>query len=332
MSPSDFVHFVNPEVGLRSRIYDGYLSFLPAPLYSAREPATAHRCLAYDSLYWLELKDEIQQETVSVQLKPQESCFWIVIALLGDCTVHSERVSIVASGSSTCFASSSGALSVEFGTGKNWLFVVGFGHRRFDALMAEFSFLASLKPLQEEAVQHWVGVERPISGRLRGIMESLRRLVFRSFSTPIQLAGWSLRLLYYFSQESKANEPDADEKDNISHYHQAVKFIREHYQDDINLEKVADALHTSMRNLTRSFENRPYTVNGYISHLRLTKARELLAFSDKPVRDIAYTLRFSCPKHFSKMFKQKFKKSPMAYRSEMKKDTLGLDKAAFRSR
>src|SRR5690606_23341055 len=88
------------------------------------------------------------------------------------------------------------------------------------------------------------------------------------------------------------------EKDDISHYHQATKFIREHYLDDISLENVAEALHISVRNLTRSFENRAYTVNGYILHLRLTKAREVLAFSDRPIRDIAYTLRFSCPKHF----------------------------------
>lgn len=332
MSSLDFVHFVNSGAGIHTRIYDGYLSFLPDPLYQARDPAIAHRCFAHDGLYWLELKDEIHEETSSVQLKPEEPCLWIVIALIGDCTIHSERVSTAVSENSTCFASSGEELSMELSRGKNWLFVVGFRQQRFGALMAEFPFLALLKPLQEDTVQHWVGEEKPISSRLRNILESLRRLVFRSFSTPIQLAGWSLRLLNYFSQESKVDEPETVEKERISHYHRAVKFIREHYQDDINLEKVADALHTSMRNLTRSFENRPYTVNGYISHLRLTKARELLAFSDHPVRDIAYTLRFSCPKYFSKMFRQKFKKSPMAYRGEMKQEKLGLDKAAFRSR
>ncbi len=327
LSSSDFVHFVHSVALNRSPKYDGYLSFLTDPPYHTRNAAIAHRYFAHDSLFWLELKDEIHEETSTVQLKPQEPCLWIAIALIGDCAIEYERVSMVASGNLICFASSKRELSMGLARGKNWLFVVGFRQPRFDALVAEFPFLHSLKQLGE-GTEHWVGDVVPVSSRLRAILESLRRFVFRPFSTPFELAGWSLRLLNYFSQESKRSEANTVETDAISHYHQAVKFIREHYEDDINLEKVADALHISVRNLTRSFEDRSYTVNGYISHLRLTKARELLAFSGTSVRDIAYALRFSCPKHFSKMFKRKFRKSPMAYRVEMKREKLGLNKAA----
>lgn len=331
MSFSDFVHFVNPEAGFRARAFDGYLSFLAAPPHPAGNEAMAYRCFADDGLYWLELKDEIHEDTLGVRLKPEEPCLWIVIALIGDYTVCSESVGAgtVASGNSICSASSSNELSIELNPGKNWLFVVGFGQRHFNALTAEFPFLASLIQPTEGDKRYGAGEERPISSRLRSLLESLRRMVFRPFSTPIQLAGWSLRLLNYFAQGGKVTEMNTADKDDISHYHQAVKFIREHYLDDIDLEQVADTLHISVRNLTRSFESRAYTVNGYISHLRLTKARELLAFSDRPIRDVAYTLRFSCPKHFSKMFRQKFKKSPKTYRDEMRKERLGLNKAAI---
>ncbi len=329
MSSSDFVHFIPPQQHPRTRRYDGYLSFLTDPPYSVPNAAIVHRCFAHDRLYWLELKDEIQEETSIIKLKPQEPCLWVVIALIGGCTFHYDRVATVTSGNSTYFASNRRELSMELNPGKNWLFMVGFPQPCFDALMAEFPFLESLNQLHENKAPHWAGAIVPISSRLRAVLESLRRLVFQPYSTPVQLAGWSLRLLNYFFNDNRGNGTGTVEKDDISHYHQATKFIREHYLDDISLENVAEALHISVRNLTRSFENRTYTVNGYILHLRLTKAREVLAFSDRPIRDIAYTLRFSCPKHFSKMFKQKFRKPPMVYRNEMKKEKLGLDKRAF---
>lgn len=330
MMPSlDFVHFVNRGEGRYARAYDGYLSFLTAPEHHARDPAVAHRYFAYDSLYGFELKDELQHGLSRFELTPQAPCLWIVMALIGDCTLHADGLPMAASETSVCFASTSRKLTMALNPGKNWLFVVGLPQPCFDALLAEFPSLTSLKSLQAGTAHQWAGEGRPVSSRLRSILESLRRLAFRPYSTPIQLAGWSLRLLNYFFNDNPGNDTVAVEKDDISHYHQATKFIREHYLDDISLEKVAEALHISVRNLTRSFENRAYTVNGYILHLRLTKAREVLAFSDRPIRDIAYKLRFSCPKHFSKMFKQKFRKPPMAYRNEMKKEKLGLDRASL---
>lgn len=325
----DFVHFVNTEEGRRSHAYHGYLSFLTTPAHHARNPAIAHRYFAHDSLYVFELKDDIQREASPIQLRPQASCLWVVIALLGDCTVHVEGEPMAVSENSAYIARTGQQLTVSLNPGKNWLFVVGFPQSCFDALAAEFPSLGWLKPGQEGVAQHGIGEGRPVSSRLRSLLESLRRLAFLPYSTPIQLGGWSLRLLNYFFGADPGSYTDTVEKDDISHYHQAMKFIREHYLDEVSLEKVADGLHISVRNLTRSFENRPYTVNGYISHLRLTKARELLAYSDRPIRDIAYALRFSCPKHFSKMFKQKFRKGPMAYRREAKQEKLGVDRATM---
>src|SRR5690606_23216375 len=107
-------------------------------------------------------------------------------------TIHSDKVTTVASGHSVCFVGNSNALAMALEPGKNWLFVVGFPQPCFDALLAEFPSLASLKLRQGSAAQHGVGEGRPVSSRLRSVLESLRRLVFQPYSTPIQLAGWSL--------------------------------------------------------------------------------------------------------------------------------------------
>src|SRR3546814_9206381 len=118
MSSPDFVHFGSSGEEHRSRKYDGYLSFLPVPLYHVHGAAVAHRYLAHNHLYWLELKDEILEETSTVQLTPQEPCLWIVVVLMGDCTLHYERVATVASGHLLCFANNERDLSLELNRGK----------------------------------------------------------------------------------------------------------------------------------------------------------------------------------------------------------------------
>ncbi|MGV3762774.1 hypothetical protein [Parapedobacter sp.] len=127
MMPSlDFVHFVNTGAGLRTHAYNGYLSFLTTPAHHAPDPSIAHRYVAHDRLYVLELKDEIQREIFHIQLKPQSPCLWVVIALIGDCTVHAEGTPVLASGNSAYIASTDQQLTLSLHRGKNWLFVVGF--------------------------------------------------------------------------------------------------------------------------------------------------------------------------------------------------------------
>src|SRR3546814_4017205 len=96
MSSPDFVHFGSSGEEHRSRKYDGYLSFLPVPLYHVHGAAVAHRYLAPNHLYWLEMKDEILEETMTVQLTLQEPDLWIVRVKTGDCSLHYDRVATVA--------------------------------------------------------------------------------------------------------------------------------------------------------------------------------------------------------------------------------------------
>lgn len=53
-----------------------------------------------------------------------------------------------------------------------------------------------------------------------------------------------------------------------------------------------------------------------VHHLRLKQAQDLLRNSDRPVSDIAYTVGFSDPKYFSKVFRKEVGMSPTDYRNE----------------
>lgn len=157
MLSADFVQFINPGVGKSARAYDGYLSFLTVPPGRPPQTTIAHRSCTHEHFYWLEVKDEIQQEAVNIQLEPAEPCLWIAIALMGDCAFRSVSKMDVASGNRVCFANNRRVLQLTLKPGKNRQFLAGFGQSTFEVLSKEFPFLASLKRLEADVTHHWVG-------------------------------------------------------------------------------------------------------------------------------------------------------------------------------
>lgn len=56
------------------------------------------------------------------------------------------------------------------------------------------------------------------------------------------------------------------------------------------------------------------SIHGYINHLRVEKAKVLLANTDLTVTEIAYALGFSDSNYFTRIFRQYCQMSPRAYR------------------
>lgn len=330
MSPSNFVRFTAKHKPVQSTRYSGYLSFLNTAYAKALHTALTHRSFTNDDFQWLEVKDEASDENYKLSLQQESPFLWVFIALLGGCKLRLQPVFSLKYGHTLTFGSSRSELELELERSKVWLLAVGFRQKTLERLAEEFPILAPLKELSATKPQDWLLGETTISARLRSILEALRRFDFRPYSGPIMLAAWSLRLLNYMLQESKSPTIEQPEHSDIQNYHRAVQYIRANYRQDLTLDKLAEAIHISVRSLTRSFEGRPHTVTGLILHLKLTKARELIAFTEQPINDIAYSLHFSCPKYFSNSFKQKYRKSPRAYRTEMTPDRLGLRKTTQR--
>jgi AraC-like DNA-binding protein len=87
--------------------------------------------------------------------------------------------------------------------------------------------------------------------------------------------------------------------------------IRERLNQSINLEDFAERYRMSYSYFRRLFKT--YTGLSpaqYHLQLRLQKARELLSSTDKPVKEIAFSLGFESQFHFSKIYKKKFGFSP----------------------
>ncbi len=95
----------------------------------------------------------------------------------------------------------------------------------------------------------------------------------------------------------------------------AVDIIEEHMDDpDFNVEtfsKLVGMSRVSLYNKLKSLTN--YSVQEFIFLIRLKRAAQLLKESGMTVTEIAYSVGFKDPSHFSKLFKKQFGVSPKSY-------------------
>lgn len=99
-----------------------------------------------------------------------------------------------------------------------------------------------------------------------------------------------------------------------------LRYIDEHYMEEISLESLAHLFHISTSRLSARFKDYTgYTVYQYIVRRRVGEAQNRLAHTADPVQTIAYNVGFTDPNHFSSAFSRLIGLSPTQYRK------LGVD-------
>ena len=94
-----------------------------------------------------------------------------------------------------------------------------------------------------------------------------------------------------------------------------VDYIETHLEDELTLDKIADALNYSKFYVARAFhENTGGTVYKYIQGRRLTMAAQKLVKTDQPIVEIAYRAHYDSQQAFTLAFKQVYECTPKIYR------------------
>ena len=95
-----------------------------------------------------------------------------------------------------------------------------------------------------------------------------------------------------------------------------LQYIEENYTENISLEELSKSANVSksecLRCFKKSLNTTPYK---YIMEYRLSKAANMLRYSDKPIGNIAIDVGFNQMSHFGKCFKEKTGYSPKQYRN-----------------
>ena len=99
-----------------------------------------------------------------------------------------------------------------------------------------------------------------------------------------------------------------------------LRYIAEHYAEDLTLKDLADSANISKSECSRCFRlSLNTTPCKYLTEYRLAQAAELLKRTDESVGNIAARVGFCQISHFGKCFKEKTGCSPRAYRETERK-------------
>ncbi|GIP36140.1 helix-turn-helix domain-containing protein [Paenibacillus sp. J2TS4] len=98
-----------------------------------------------------------------------------------------------------------------------------------------------------------------------------------------------------------------------------VDYIHEHYDQNISLQHVADELGLSPYHISRAFKEETDTNFGeYLLHYRMDKAKEWLAYTDMPIKEISDRLCYTSVQNFTRIFKQITDMPPGKFRKQFR--------------
>jgi AraC-like DNA-binding protein len=96
---------------------------------------------------------------------------------------------------------------------------------------------------------------------------------------------------------------------------EALTYIDKHYTEKISADQLSMEVSLSKEKLQAGFQYRKgITLHKYIQQVRLEKAKELLAYTNAPVKAVADAAGFVNESHFCKLFKKVHFVSPVQYR------------------
>ncbi|HWK57807.1 MAG TPA: AraC family transcriptional regulator [Parapedobacter sp.] len=185
--------------------------------------------------------------------------------------------------------------------------------------------------------EYWVGFKGPIADQLvRNNFFSVRKPVIhigfreeiislfddisertRTERTGYQplISGEVLHLLGFVHAISKENALNYKKDDTEQLVGKARVIFRENIETPITAEQVAEELGVSYSLFRKVFKKYTGISPGqYAIQLKIEKAKRLLTFPDKLVKEVAYELGFESCFYFSKLFKEKTGLSPASYR------------------
>ncbi|WP_438433796.1 response regulator transcription factor [Gorillibacterium sp. sgz500922] len=97
----------------------------------------------------------------------------------------------------------------------------------------------------------------------------------------------------------------------------ALAFIREHYSEDLSLEKVASIVYLNPVYFSQLFKQKTgQGYKDYVIQLRLTRAKELLLDPRLRLAEIAARVGYQDVRHFTTLFRKRFELTPGEYRQQ----------------
>ena len=132
------------------------------------------------------------------------------------------------------------------------------------------------------------------------------------------VSSYIVQILYILKDaqfHTTENEPDIAHSEMRPELITAIDYIHKNYQNDINLDQVAQRIHMSKYYFCRLFSNAlDISFLDYLNKVRLAKVHQLLVETDLSISEIAKNTGFHSTAHLSRIFSSEYKMTPREFR------------------
>ncbi|MDQ0111848.1 AraC family transcriptional regulator [Paenibacillus harenae] len=154
--------------------------------------------------------------------------------------------------------------------------------------------------------------DTPVPALLRRLLELHSRKSFRTELVGSQLLTQLLTELVLTAQQLEL--PNADTPSYIG---EISLWMDEHYADKLSLAELAAKHAVNKYHFAKQFKRfTGFSPNEYLINTRITRAKELLKYSDLPIAEIAVLVGIDNVSHFISLFKDRVEQTPLVYRKK----------------
>ncbi|MDN5214397.1 AraC family transcriptional regulator [Fulvivirgaceae bacterium BMA12] len=124
-----------------------------------------------------------------------------------------------------------------------------------------------------------------------------------------------LEILDISSRQWYWQNPFKASKEEYNIIFDVKEVIDEHFTHHLNADQLLSAISHDSYELTRLFKNRVgLTIKNMVHNKLLLESQKDIAFTDKPIQQIAYELGFKDPAYLNRFFKNKTRLTPLEFR------------------
>jgi len=197
-----------------------------------------------------------------------------------------------------------------------------FGAKLFPSDGASIPEMANICLLLKESER---GLYFTHGGELGPVIEKFRELPFKEGLEQLLLLYDILNQLaadcsytYIASEKYKNKEDKYEEKEAIK---KIIKYVNNHYQDQLSLKSIANEVGMNESSLCRYFKNTTgRRLFDYICELRINYATKLLINTNVSIKRIAYDCGYNHISYFNKQFKSLKNSTPGQFRKLYKRE------------
>lgn len=174
--------------------------------------------------------------------------------------------------------------------------------------------------LQDEQSSNYLIFRTEHMEEVRTLLQNALLECFRQDNYANSCSIAYINLLFSVYLRNGEDSPEYYHYQMSSDFYVILQYIRQHYQD-LSLGELAKEFHYSKPHLcTLIKQNTGFSFTKLIKRIRISRAEEYLLHTELPVNQIAETVGYNSPDHFSRVFRSEHSCSPQEYRRQHSAD------------